>query len=1077
MTISKSARFFSVAILLVVSSQATLQAQSFTLHPNGKTVLCSGATFGQSGSVGGVTYTKRTMDQITAANASTTCTSGITDMNYLFGDQPDFNGDVSTWDVSSVTDMNSMFSYAGYINGLDNIGDLSYWDVSNVTDMGYMFGGAQTFNGDISTWDVSAVTNMADMFNEARAFNRYIGAWDVSNVTTMSGMFNGALDFNQDLRGWCVSGIASAPNNFNTSSALVNNPAWGTCPTFKRLANGVTVGCSTATDGQSGTVGGVTYTRRPVGEIDASNAATSCTSGITNMSSLFEGQSTFNADITTWDVSAVTNMGSMFKNASAFNGNISTWDVSDVTNMSQMFSGATAFNQDLGGWCVAGIASEPSQFSNSSGLRSYQIPVWGTCSPFKKLSNGVTVVCSSAAIGDTGALGDATYTKRTRAQILADPSLAATSCTSGITDMSSLFSNQTTFNGDLSSWDVSNVTTMESMFASAHAFNQNLSSWDLSNVTNMIGMFSSAYAFNQNLSGWNVSAVTTMVGMFSYATAFNGNISSWDVSNVTTMRAMFNTARAFNGDISSWDVSNVTTMAFLFNDANAFNQDLSEWCVYRIATRPSYFSTSSGLSLANAPAWGTCPFVQRVISGDAGWRLISFPITGGTISDISDDTPIQGISGGANPTAAPNVYLYDDSGVFETPADVSTPFGDGKGVAVYFFNNANASSSVLPVRLDATGAQPSGDVTVSLNGAYNGYHLVGNPYASNFLADATNLVDGSSIGLGQLYNNIHFWNDGAGSYSVQDRTAPYIVRPWQGFWVQNTISTTLTFKATGKTTSTATGAFFSKEVAQATNRADLRFTLTSGRSYDEAIRLSLRDNATIGHDLDDAGKLLPLLPAYAILGFASNNMLKSVESLPWGLTESVTIPMQQTLVGVDGGFTLAWSGMESFPSGWDLTLHDYQTGVDTDMRADTSYTFDADAPAAKVSPLTLFDQLAPTLKKPAVTGTRFALTVNPNTGVVSTETDNTPLSFALDQNYPNPFNPTTTIVYTLREAGPVSLSIYTMTGQIVATLVNESQAAGQHRHSWDARGFVSGVYYYRLRANGMDVTRKMTLIK
>jgi len=180
---------------------------------------------------------------------------------------------------------------------------------------------------------------------------------------------------------------------------------------------------------------------------------------------------------------------------------------------------------------------------------------------------------------------------------------------------------------------------------------------------------------------------------------------------------------------------------------------------------------------------------------------------------------------------------------------------------------------------------------------------------------------------------------------------------------------------------------------------------------------------------------------------------------------------------VDGGFALAWSGMESFPAGWDLTLHDYQTGVDTDMRADTSYTFDATAPAAKVSPLTLFDQLAPTLQKPASTGTRFALTVNPNTGVVSTETDHTPLAFSLDQNYPNPFNPSTTIGYTLSEAGPVSLSIYTMTGQRVATLVNESQPAGQHRHSWDARGFASGVYYYRLRANGMDVTRKMTLIK
>jgi len=529
-------------------------------------------------------------------------------------------------------------------------------------------------------------------------------------------------------------------------------------------------------------------------------------------------------------------------------------------------------------------------------------------------------------------------------------------------------------------------------------------------------------------------------------------------------------------------VSDVTGMDLMFKNATVFNQDISGWCVSRFASAPSQFELNSALISTNTPTWGTCPVVQRVISGDAGWRLVSFPITGGKISDISDDTPIQGIAGGDNPTAAPNVYLFDTSnesygGTFIAPSDVSTPIENGRGFAVYFFNNADAGSSVLPVRLDATGAEPIVDVTVTLqrdNVSSLNYALVGNPYASNFLADATNLVVGSSIGLG---NNIHFWNDGAGSYSVQDRTAPYIVRPWQAFWVEYTIPTTLTFKTTGKTTSTATGAFFSKELAKAANRADLRFTLTSGRSYDEAIRLSLRENATTGYDLDDAGKLLPLLPAYAIMGFSSNDIHKSVESLPWGLTESVTIPMKQTLVGVDGGFALAWSGMESFPAGWDLTLHDYQTGVDTDMRADSSYSFDATAPAAKVSPLTLFDQLAPTLQKPAAAETRFALTVNPNTGVVSTETDHTPLEFSLDQNYPNPFNPSTTIGYTLSEAGPVTLSIYTMTGQRVATLVNESQSAGQHRHSWDARGFASGVYYYRLRANGMDVTRKMTLIK
>jgi hypothetical protein len=88
-TFSFSARFLSVAFILAVSSQATLQAQTFTLHPNGKTVLCPTAGVGTTGSVGGVTYTKRTRDQINASNAATTCTSGIENMRGLFEEQYD----------------------------------------------------------------------------------------------------------------------------------------------------------------------------------------------------------------------------------------------------------------------------------------------------------------------------------------------------------------------------------------------------------------------------------------------------------------------------------------------------------------------------------------------------------------------------------------------------------------------------------------------------------------------------------------------------------------------------------------------------------------------------------------------------------------------------------------------------------------------------------------------------------------------------------------------------------------------------------------------------------------------------
>jgi surface protein len=112
--------------------------------------------------------------------------------------------------------------------------------------------------------------------------------------------------------------------------------------------------------------------------------------------------------------------------------------------------------------------------------------------------------------------------------------------TSEITDMSSLFDESdlqdTAFNQDISSWNVSKVTNMDHMFFYTTAFNQDISSWDVSSVIDMSCMFFGAEAFNQDISTWVVSKVTNMEGMFFYAEAFNQDISEWDVSNVTSYK-------------------------------------------------------------------------------------------------------------------------------------------------------------------------------------------------------------------------------------------------------------------------------------------------------------------------------------------------------------------------------------------------------------------------------------------------------------------------------------------------------------------------------------------------------------
>lgn len=93
-----------------------------------------------------------------------------------------------------------------------------------------------------------------------------------------------------------------------------------------------------------------------------------------------------------------------------------------------------------------------------------------------------------------------------------------------------------------------------------------------------------------------------------------------------------------------------------------------------------------------------------------------------------------------------------------------------------------------------------------------------------------------------------------------------------------------------------------------------------------------------------------------------------------------------------------------------------------------------------------------------------------------------PSTFVLAQNYPNPFNPTTTIKYNLSEAADVELVIINVLGEQVRTLVSSAQAAGEHSVVWDGRNqsgsqVSSGIYFYKMTADGATETRKMVMMK
>ena len=307
--------------------------EAFFLADNGTTVICSPAEVGDTGEVGGITYTKRSLSQLSElveaedyAPLSTTCTSDIESLRLLFRSRDTFNEDIGSWDVSSVTDMGFLFYDAAAFNQ-----DISAWDMSSVIDMSGMFREAAAFNQSLGSWDVSNVTSMAQVFLSAELFNQDIGGWDVSNVTDMQYMFYDATAFNEDIRDWDVSNVTNMSRMFNVASAF----------------------------------------NHPIGTWDVSN--------VTDMNRMFAQARSFNQNIGDWDVGSVVTMNRMFRLARAFRRDIGDWDVSNVTNMDRMFNDASAFNQDLSGWSVVLIEAEPDRFSEGADewVDSFQ-PIWGT---------------------------------------------------------------------------------------------------------------------------------------------------------------------------------------------------------------------------------------------------------------------------------------------------------------------------------------------------------------------------------------------------------------------------------------------------------------------------------------------------------------------------------------------------------------------------------------------------------------------------------------------------------------------------------------------------------------------------
>jgi surface protein len=282
-------------------------------------------------------------------------------------------GTIDTWLFDpGLTSFRSIFS----AKDISTWPSISNWDVQNVTDMKSMFEGASGLDQHaITGWDVANVEDMSSMFRNCTSFDQNITSWDVSMVEDMSSMFEGCTDIpdglRQNIQNWTVGNVDYFNDMFKNSgrwpvdTVLAINAAWGTSnPTTQSIAQLLTAPFETPN--QVIVAIDLWYTS-PATYADTYGNMSSWdfASTLTDFSGLFFRNgaelTTFNEDISGWDVSNVTNMSKMFKGCSSFNRNLASWGqkVGNVTDMTSMFEDCTSMDvtnqESLKHWNVSSV--------------------------------------------------------------------------------------------------------------------------------------------------------------------------------------------------------------------------------------------------------------------------------------------------------------------------------------------------------------------------------------------------------------------------------------------------------------------------------------------------------------------------------------------------------------------------------------------------------------------------------------------------------------------------------------------------------------------------------------------------
>ena len=455
---------------------------------------------------------------------------------------------LSAVDVPNLSECTSLEAMFQNCTGLTVVPSIEDWNLSNVTTLKSMFAGATAFNQHLSRLNVSHISDFSGMFSGATAFDRPLGEWNLGGITdgntAMLNMFDNSgmscASYKETLIGWNMK--SSTPNNIRLGAANVN------------YGNGATAIRTNLQTNKSWTF---------VGD---------------QLSAGCDGVDASGRYISVWDTRIPTTRTiDLLDIQTNICGNNVTiyWEEVGNTSNNGTLTGLSGNNIRVTGLPHAGvyrlkatIGSDPilsMGWSSPDAGRLIYVEQWGN-SPWKTL-NGAFLSARNMKIPATD------IPNLTQLSDLNPYNGAMQSMFAGCSSLTMIPS--------INSWNMpSAVKNLQYMFQGATSFNQDLSGWDVSHITDMNSMFKGATSFNSPLLwGSKVSNVTNMEHIFEGATSFNQDISGWDVSSVTSMYSMFQGATSFNQPIGLWGskTANVANYSFMFEGASSFDQNLGTW--------------------------------------------------------------------------------------------------------------------------------------------------------------------------------------------------------------------------------------------------------------------------------------------------------------------------------------------------------------------------------------------------------------------------------------------------------------------------------------------------------------------